>query len=81
MAVQLATQDQRDYLHSLASQLARLISGGDPLASRIAREANAALLTHEYAARLISLAEDAVRALEGGNVTVGPWGEQYELQA
>lgn len=73
-----ATADQRQYLQALSSKLASLISGGDPLASRIAREANLATMDREYAARLIGAAEDAVRALEGGNVTVGPWGEKYE---
>jgi hypothetical protein len=72
-----ATQDQRDYLQALASKLAGLISSGDPLASRIAREANLSLMDYDYAARLIEAAEDAVRALEGGNVLVGPWGDQY----
>ena len=74
----IATQDQRDYLQSLSSKLAGLISGGDPLASRIAREANLSNMDTEYAARLIEAAEDAIRALEGGNVRVGPWGERYE---
>lgn len=71
------TQAQRHYLNSLASQLAGLISEGDPLASKIAREATLSIMTEEYAQRLIELAEDAIRALEGGNVRVGPWGEQY----
>lgn len=73
-----ATEDQREYLQALSSQLAGLISEGDPLASRIAREALLSTMDTEYAARLIQAAEDAVRALQGGNVTVGPWGERYE---
>lgn len=73
-----ATTEQRHYLNSLASKLAGLISAGDPLASRIAREANLSNMDTEYAQRLIEAAEDAVRALEGGNVRVGPWGEKYE---
>ena len=73
-----ATEEQRQYLHSLSSKLAQLISAGDPLASRIAREANLSTMDCEYAAKLIEAAEEAIRALEGGNVTVGPWGELYE---
>lgn len=76
--MQPATLDQIHYLNSLSSKLAGLISAGDPLASRIAREANLSNMDTEYAARLIEAAEDAVRALEGGNVHVGPWGQKYE---
>lgn len=74
----VATEDQRAYLQSLSSKLAQLISVGDPLASRIAREALLTNLDTEYAQKLITAAEDAIRALEEGNVTVGPWGERYE---
>ena len=77
MAGLAATQAQRDYLQSLASHLARLVSEGDPLPSRIAREALLSNLEYHYAARLTTAAEDAIRALEEGNVRVGPWGEQY----
>lgn len=74
----MATEDQRAYLHSLSSKLAQLVSAGDPLPSRIAREALLTNLDHLYAQKLIEAAEDAIRALEGGNVTVGPWGQSYE---
>lgn len=77
MAGIAATDDQRHYLQALSSKLAGLISEGDPLAARIAREANLSNMDTVYAQNLIALAEDAIRALEGGNVTVGPWGEQY----
>ncbi len=72
-----ATLDQRRYLQALSSQLAGLICVGDPLASRIAREALLSNLDRDYADKLIKLAEDAIRVLEDGNVTVGPWGAQY----
>jgi hypothetical protein len=78
MAEPVATDAQRQYLHSLASHLARLISEGDPIASRVAREANLSSMTFDYAFRLIIAVEDAIKALEDGNVRVGPWGQQYE---
>ena len=74
----LADQEQRDYLQSLASHLARLVSEGDPLPGRIAREALQTNLEFDYAFRLIVAIQEAIKALEGGNVTVGPWGEKYE---
>lgn len=73
-----ATTEQREYLTSLSSKLATLLCAGDPTASRIAREAVIGPMEYNYAKRLIQSAEDAIRALEGGNVVVGPWGEKYD---
>lgn len=73
-----ATQEQRQYLTALASKLGTLMCAGDPTPSRIVREANLSNMDYDYAARLTSAAEDAIRALESGHVVVGPWGRHYE---
>lgn len=72
-----ATREQRMYLQSLASKLGTLMCAGDPTPSRIAREATIGTMYYDYAEKLTGLAEDAIRALESGNVVVGPWGDRY----
>lgn len=71
-------EEQRDYLLSLASKLATLISPHDPMPERLVEAASKWDLDVNYVETLIEAAEDAIKAFETGAVVLGPWtGAQY----